>query len=281
MGCLIPKNKTEDILIVESGTTEKNEIVNNLITINKNIMKSLQSAKLCSGPIRDYSNTKSFNDPSQANTSMVNYESMLHYNDKSEEIKIKEAHLIPNKKGNKIFFSDVLLKEINLIRTNPHLYAAKLENMIQYIRPNNNKKYTQCDYILAAPNCDKVSLPTGEKAFRAAIDFLKHINKPLKELEWCKEIVVDFPDDIDDFHQELLHKLIKEKRKCIKNRYPNFSVSPDVITDPEISAALQIVDDNTFQGQRRDTILNPDFVYFGVSQAKDNKKKLFTLISFA
>lgn len=176
-------------------------------------------------------------------------------------------------------FSEILIQEFNLVRSDPINYADKIEMMIKYIKPNYERKRSSA-FIFRKPGFDKVGLPSGEDGFKNTIDILKKSQK-LNELQWCDEIRIPLPEGIEDFNKEILQKIILTKRNELNGNYPNFSVNIDVISDPETSALLQIVDDNTFQGQRRETILDPKFKYIAVAQAKDKKKKVFTLISFA
>jgi len=70
-------------------------------------------------------------------------------------------------------------------------------------------------------------------------------------------------------------KIIDEKQAELGSSLGNKpTLHPDVtsITNPAITALLQIVDDSTFNGQRRNNILNPMFSYCGITVTYDKKK---------
>lgn len=178
-------------------------------------------------------------------------------------------------------FGIQLLEEFNEARTKPFKYQMKLEGMNKYIKRKKNKPgIKDTTYLFHYPNSDKVKLPTGPAAFQKAMNFLKNL-KPLPFLRWNEEIRIDIPYYIEIFDREYLEKLIKDKKVQLKNKYPMFSVNLDIFTHPEVSAILQIVDDNIFHGQRRDLIFNENITEFAVSQGRDKNDKLYTIICFA
>jgi hypothetical protein len=170
-----------------------------------------------------------------------------------------------------------LLHEFNHVRTDPLSYAAKLEKMCQFIKKRSNRNTTGRAYIFQYPGAEKICLPSGDSGFKQTIELLKN-TKPVIELKWNEEIKVDIPSVTEDFSKEVIENLIMNKRHKLMQKYPNFSVNLDIVTNPEVSALLQIVDE-AFEGKRRNAILNPEVTNFAVSQGKDRKKKLFTFIS--
>jgi hypothetical protein len=188
------------------------------------------------------------------------------------------------------FYSEKLLTHVNNIRSNPSQYSSKIEKMITYIIPNNrtnikdssNASLENNKFVLACPNTEKIGLPSGENAFRTVINYLKKIpDGLLPKLTWNEEIKININLFCEDFSHIFIQALILEKKTQVKKKYPNFTVSLDAISDPELSALLQLVDDTGFQGQRREALLNPKFSYFAVSYMKDKFSRFFALICYA
>jgi hypothetical protein len=184
------------------------------------------------------------------------------------------------KDRNAKIFGDIILTQFNNARTNPSGYADKLKNLLKNIKPIEiNCKYKSketYEYVLEYSDNKLIGLPSGESGFLKAIEHLKKC-KPLSELQWSDEIYIEF--EVDD--PANIENIIKEKADKVKKKFPRFSMHLDVVKDPELSAILQIVDDTRFNGHRREAILNPKFKYMSLSQAKDNNRQLYTLISFA
>ena len=159
-----------------------------------------------------------------------------------------------------------------------------MEGLIKYIirirTEDGYNKHSSNKYIFAYPNAEKVGLSTGKKAFIDAINYLRTL-KPMRKLTMNRKIKLNL-DECEEFDNKFLQNLIVNKRRLLRNEYPNFNVNMDIISDPIVSAFLQLVDDNPFQGRRREIILNEKISEFAASQIKNkSKKKFFSLFCFA
>jgi hypothetical protein len=179
-------------------------------------------------------------------------------------------------------FADKLLIQVNILRTNPYKFADNIDNMTKDIQPNEdiNKNMSSIPYLFINPaSKEKIGLLHGESAFKKVASVLRTL-KPLPELQWTDDIIIEMKDfQCIDKHE--IEKLVLQKEEEVKEKYPNFIVFYDAIKDAELSAILQVVDDNTFKGQRRDALLSEKFKYFAVSRQTDKNIKFFNLISFA
>ena len=171
-------------------------------------------------------------------------------------------------------FSQKILDEINQIRKSPPKYAKKLESMMRYIKQVKKRSI----FIFSYPGAEKVSLPTGTKIFLKVVNTLKD-TQPLEILTYNEEIKINV--DKNNIDQKKLKEIIADKRKGLRLKYPYFTVNLDIITNPVVSAVMQLVDDNPFQGQRRDAILNKNFTNFAVTQFQDRTGRNFNLVCFA
>jgi hypothetical protein len=199
---------------------------------------------------------------------------------------------------NKIYhdFGDKLLLEFNIARTTPREYAKKLKDLRKHIRPLIASKFKKenkedeglpenyfkkdIEYIFHIPSVIKVHMPGGKETFNSVINMLKD-RHPVSPLKWNDEIMIDIPGNSIEFSKEIVQKLILKKKSQVIGKYPLFYVHFDIISDPIISAALQIVDDTAFKGNRREAILNSKYSFFSVAQGLDKNKKLFSFISLA
>lgn len=173
-------------------------------------------------------------------------------------------------------FAEGLLEEFNLARTNPSKYADKISDMIKYIKLAKSGN----GFIFHIPGKAKIGLPTGAESFQKAASYLRTL-KPVENLKFSNDIMVDINDKQQDLTKDLIQELILHTRKKVVRKYPNFYVHLDVIGDPEISGLLQIVDDNSFHGRRREAILDSKFNLFSIAQGKDRHNKIFSLVSLA
>jgi len=90
----------------------------------------------------------------------------------------------------------------------------------------------------------------------------------LNELEYKEDLCMNISDDIDDWTNKLyLEKYLEEKSQYLDYEYFAFHFDLDVIC-PLTSVILQVVDDNNFNFQRRNNILNPIYKYIGIVNKK-------------
>ncbi len=120
----------------------------------------------------------------------------------------------------------------------------------------------------------------GEVAFKEVMEILEQ-KESVPKLEYRKDLVMDVPEGSKEwFNKEIVNNLFTKKKEELKDKYQNFSFHYDIGTcNPEISTVLQVVDDNVgFNGSRRSNILNENFKYIGIGQAKDKTKYCFYFV---
>lgn len=170
-------------------------------------------------------------------------------------------------------FKIELLREFNECRVDPKSYAKKIENHLAFIRKNHEPREGSL-FFYDKGNGPKVSLSYGIIKFKECIDYLNTLI-PMPPLKLCPDLTVKVPKAVSDWaRKEVFRDLFKEKKDILKDKYYNFQFHFDIgYIDAEISAVLQIVDDNqTFNGARRNSILNKDLHHVGISNQKNGKK---------
>ena len=151
-------------------------------------------------------------------------------------------------------YPEKMLELINKIREDPVSYADVIEDSIQNIIEDQNKKIYKKKV--------KVALYKGEEAFEEAAQELRNMPS-LPPLELKTEICVPLPEDKGDIKNSYY---LKEQVKIIKEKNNIDVFFKDLIKIPEVSALLMIVDDSEKNpGKKRKTLLNKDFKYIGIS----------------
>ena len=192
------------------------------------------------------------------------------YNNKSTNNNLNQnSEKLLDEKTNEKLFEINLLNEINFVRTHPNEYAEFLNENLKLIKKENGHFY----FVYNNNNEKKILLREGEKIFIYAINHLKKI-KPLNSLKWNNEIKIDLNEnEMDNFSNDLLGKLILKKRLKLKEKYQKTFFNLDIFNEPKISVIFQITDE-AFNKERRNAILNPNYNYFAVSYIKNNKNFL-------
>ena len=114
----------------------------------------------------------------------------------------------------------------------------------------------------------KVALSEGEPVFNEAISILERTTQ-MNELIFNPNICVPIPDNENDIKSK---NYLNEKIEEIKQNYPISSYWRDIITDPETSFILMIVDDNGNKKRlKRKEILNPEMKYIGIDSVTIGK----------
>ena len=168
---------------------------------------------------------------------------------------------------NNLSFS--LYEIINKIRANPKCFIDKIKSY--------KDKIIKKDYQFLLPIAKEIfiTLNRGPKAFDEAIEFLNKI-EPMNSLIIKNELKINIEDNINENFDEMtftsfsfLEKIIKSKKKELEKNKKKFKIEGfhyDKSTDnAEISAILQIVDDNMGDYSRRKNLLNPNITYIGIS----------------
>jgi hypothetical protein len=169
-------------------------------------------------------------------------------------------------------FASDYIKEINECRANPAAYAAKVENVIQYIKANTEKGVGGTFEKEGMP---KVALNKGEAAFREFALRLKGM-QPLKPLEAREDLKVPIDSDPQKWTDKaLISEAVNKQKAAIKDTssYTSFNFHFDVGSPvAETSFILQLVDDTPFKGSRQRNILSPEFKYVGIQTLKVKNK---------
>ncbi len=148
---------------------------------------------------------------------------------------------------------------------------------MEFIKANKNPKekdFIWCKYYYkhSSVNGPKVLLNEGWSKLYEFVDYLKNM-KPLLPLEYNKNLALEIPEEKQNWtNKENFTKLIYEKKQLLN--FPKYCFHFDIgYLNAEISAILQLVDDNTgFGGSRRKNILNPEVKQVGISNKLNGKK---------
>jgi len=123
-------------------------------------------------------------------------------------------------------------------------------------------------------------LTEGEDKFRECIEYLNRMN-PIPPIELCEDLKVKVPKEIENWSKhKIFAELLGEKKATLAESYIGYQFQFDIgWTDPEVSAIMQIVDDNNaFKGSRRENILNKAFSLVGITNQKKGKKNCVYLL---
>lgn len=165
-------------------------------------------------------------------------------------------------------YSEKMFEIINKIRDNPPLYAKEIENSIENIWEEKSKSESEKMKIVYKQRV-KVLLNRGEEAFKEAAKELKETDS-LPLLVFKNEICIPLPEKEEDLKNS---DYLKEQVKLIRKNNNINVFYRDLIQDPEVSALLMVVDDNTKSpGKKRQAILDKNFKYIGVSSGFVGKR---------
>ncbi len=186
-----------------------------------------------------------------------------------EEInKISDINTDEQDEIDNLNYPETLLKIINIIRTQPQLYAEKVDYAVRYIKIENqiiNDKITGQKQTIEKPIFKKkvkVALNKGESVFYETSKRLREMIS-IPPLEMNNNLLINLPNTKKEIYDNKY--LIKQAEK-IKQKTSLEFFYKDLIKDPNISALLMVVDDtekNEFK--KRDIILNPDLRYVGIN----------------
>ena len=186
-----------------------------------------------------------------------------------EEInKISEINTDEQDEIDNLNYPETLLKIINIIRTQPQLYAEKVDYAVRYIKIENQiiiDKITGQKQTIEKPIFKKkvkVALNKGESVFYETSKRLREMIS-IPPLEMNNNLLINLPNTKKEIYDNKY--LIKQAEK-IKQKSSLEFFYKDLIKEPNISALLMVVDDtekNDFK--KRDIILNPDLKYVGIN----------------
>jgi hypothetical protein len=182
--------------------------------------------------------------------------------------KISEINTDEQDEIDNLNYPETLLKIINIIRTQPQLYAEKVDYAVRYIKIENqiiSDKITGQKQTIEKPIFKKkvkVALNKGESVFYETSKRLREMIS-IPPLEMNNNLLINLPNTKKEIYDNKY--LIKQAEK-IKQKSSLEFFYKDLIKEPNISALLMVVDDtekNDFK--KRDIILNPDLKYVGIN----------------
>ena len=142
-------------------------------------------------------------------------------------------------------------------------------SMTEHIK-DNEKKHKRSNFIFEKEDICKIGLIKGIDAFKEAAEMLvmRQNNEPLHPLEYKEELSMQISNDKEEWtDRSYLESYLDEKAVYLKHKYFGFHFDLGVVC-PESTVALQIVDDNSFNFQRRNNLMNPLYKYIGISNKK-------------
>ena len=184
--------------------------------------------------------------------------------EKYSEKQNNEIDLNENNNEKSTKYSDYpqkMLDLINQIRANPSSYADVIEDSIQNITEEQDRKDESKIRIIYKKKV-KVALNRGEIAFKKAAEELRGM-EPLPPLILKNDICVPLPEEEAEIKDT---SYLREQVKLIREKTNIDVFFKDLIKIPEVSALLMIVDDSEKNpGKKRKAVLNKDFKYIGIS----------------
>ena len=184
--------------------------------------------------------------------------------EKFSERQNNEVDINENNQDKNLKYSDYpqkMLDLINQIRANPSSYADVIEDSIQNITEEQDRKDESKIRIIYKKKV-KVALNRGEIAFKDAAEELRSM-EPLPPLMLKNDICVPLPEEEAEIKDT---SYLREQVKLIREKTNIDVFFKDLIKIPEVSALLMIVDDSEKNpGKKRKAVLNPDFKYIGIS----------------
>jgi hypothetical protein len=257
MGCKCVRSGFEQDNNEIIKTPDQKKRINNIIKANIPLKNKKKESEIIS------SNCAQQLEEIQYEENMV---SQSQYNEKLTEKSSTQINntssLIKNEYNEKVFFL------INQIRQNPSSYAQIIQSSIKNIKKENDiiideitgkeKERTRIIYKKKL----KVALYRGEPAFIEAEEILRNTN-PLPPLQLNPNIIIPLPQNESQIKDSTY---LKNKITEIRKNYNVDIYYKDLIKDPELSVLLMIVDDNYKNaGRKRESILNKDYKYIGIS----------------
>lgn len=160
-------------------------------------------------------------------------------------------------------FNQDLIKEINLLRTNPKQYASKLTKYLNYF----NDKF----FCLPESNL-QIQTEEGIEAFKEAIEFL-NTQTELSPLNPCPELNQIAEEYISESIKNNSSELNDEEIEKIINKYGNyFGFFYRAIDfggeNPEMTVIDLIVSDGDSSRKQRETLFNSEINLIGVANCK-------------
>jgi hypothetical protein len=169
------------------------------------------------------------------------------------------------------YFDENLLKLINSVRNNPVFLNEKIKEFTKCIKHDNNTYKS----FFVVNKSTKINLLKGKEAFLSCCEILENLNQKIKNkilkldnLETKEELKFPFPEENPnicnkkDYISEKINELGKKVQSKFKIKGFHYDMSPN---NAETSLIMQIVDDNSCNGKRRNIIFDDKIKYIGIS----------------
>lgn len=167
-------------------------------------------------------------------------------------------------------WDDEMVEAINDFRRNPQSLIERFEDLKQYIKWSDKLK----KILLEKKGWPKVAFTKGVEAVEECVEFLKEL-EPMEPLENDDKLKIPMPQNFEDVpkgHEQPFN----EMKSKFAGRFTKMGIHFDLkVPDVLLALMLMILDDNQFNGIRRNNICNPDFKYIGVSSGSLGEKKSF------
>lgn len=166
-------------------------------------------------------------------------------------------------------FTYQILQYINDVRLNPIEFSHIITSQIEFIEDNLIYSTNKGKFIFYKEGICQIGLIKGKEAF---IDIANKLcmRKPIEKLEYKEDLCMNVSNDMADWvNKHYLEVYLEEKSSYLS--YEHFGFHFDLgCVDALTSVVLQVVDDNLFNCQRRNNILNEKYRYIGISYKKIN-----------
>lgn len=168
------------------------------------------------------------------------------------------------------------MEQINLARTNPSEFAQKVLSVLSHIKDEEGKLVFELESGL------KVGLVKGEQAFLEIAEMLRN-QTAMSPIEFKEDLIIPVPEAHTEWKkQESITAGLTKLKNDTNGKYQSLTFNLDLgVSDPLLSAILQVVDDSNFKGKRRVNILDKDVKFAGISHAAKGKKSFCSYIAFA
>lgn len=167
-------------------------------------------------------------------------------------------------------YDDEIVIAINEFRQNPSSLIEKFEDLKTYIKWSDKSK----KLLLDKKGWPKVAFTRGEEAVNDCIQFITEL-KPMNPLKSLKGLKIPLPENFEDVpkgHEGPFNEL----KSKFAGKYSIMGIHFDLkVPDANLALLLMILDDNQFNGIRRNNICNPEYRFIGVSSANLGEKKNF------
>jgi hypothetical protein len=175
-------------------------------------------------------------------------------------------------------FKTNMLDLINEARSNPVEFSTIVKEYKNLIHLDiNNKPFIE----IKDKSLQRINLIKGEAAFDDLVASL-HSILPLSPFNYKNELELSI-DTENGSKREKITELLSKQSQDLASEYKSFGFHLDSdVKDPELSVILQLVDDSSFKGLRRNNLLSYNFNCIGISHTDlNNTDKFYVYLVFA